>query len=698
MALLNVKTNAEIDAEKRKEVGMTISAENAVAEIEENRLVQHLRNKWDQALRAKRPVEERMIENIRQVSNQYSPQKLAQIREIGGSEIFIPLTDVKANNAIYWIRDILFTKPWGIKPTPEPDVPPSMVEDLKMKYVSEIVQQVQEKTAGQPVDMMQILNAVREMLPSVDEEIRKMVRVEVLEKAEAMERALNDVLTEGGWYEALYEAIWDIVVVKNGFIKGPIRRYKPVQTIRVDEFGNEQVVVERQIVTQYERVSPFDIYPEPDSRGIDDGYLFEHASYRRTDLYDLIGVEGYREDEIRAVLREFTTSGYRDWTGIEAQRAELEGREPMAVYESDKIDALIYWGTVPGRLLIEWGMSDMEIQDPDMDYHISAVLIGNHLIKVTINENKFGRKPYATTSYDVIPDSFWGRALPERVEGTAQACNAFARALVNNISMGSGPQVEINIQRLVGGQNADTTITPWKRWFTHNRMMQTGPAINFWQPNMHAQEIMYAFSAFSKMIDEHSGIPAYAHGDPQVGGGGNTASGLSMLITQAARAIKGVVRNIDQYITIPSVSFAYEELLQDEQFRDRIGDIKLVAMGSSALIEKQEKSVRMLEFLNITNNPTDSQITGIEGRAYLLEEVAKAHDIDPERFLSAVKSIPRATRLVPQVPPTSVAPPSSSGGSFGNTGNVTKNLDLAGATPAGTENRLFEKRGGPAEM
>jgi len=245
--------------------------------------------------------------------------------------------------------------------------------------------------------------------------------------------------------------------------------------------------------------------------------------------------------------------------------------------------------------------------------------------------------------------------------------------------MGSGPQVEINIDRIHGGLKGDMRLIPWKRWLTTNKMMQTGQAINFWQPQMHAQEILTVYSAFSKIADER-GIPSYAHGDPQVGGGGNTASGLSMLITQASRIIKGVIRNMDRFLIIPSIENTYNDMLIDPKYVKKIGDINLVAKGSSALIEKEQRAVRMLEFLNSTNNDIDQQITGIKGRAYLLGEVAKSHEIDPEKALAGM--------LNPQPSPGGGAtPPAKVGGGVDEGGNKvqgqsTQLVHGAGGHPA----------------
>ena len=184
---------------------------------------------------------------------------------------------------------------------------------------------------------------------------------------------------------------------------------------------------------------------------------------------------------------------------------------------------------------------------------------------------------------------------------------------------------------------------------------------------------------------------------------GNTASGLSMLITQAARGIKSVVKNIDRGLIEDSIMSTYDEMAIDPKYRDKVGDLNLKATGSSALIEKEQRAVRMLEFLAATNNPADQQLTGAEGRGYLLAETARAHGIDPDKALPGLKKMKTSAGMAPEmnkiqadaaaaenagIPPGEGAP--TPGGSPPN----AQNLDQAGNPVQGTSNQLFNEGGG----
>jgi hypothetical protein len=156
--------------------------------------------------------------------------------------------------------------------------------------------------------------------------------------------------------------------------------------------------------------------------------------------------------------------------------------------------------------------------------------------------------------------------------------------------------------------------------------MKEAPALQFYQPQMHVAELMQAYTFFSKIIDEQS-VPAYAHGDPNVSGAGNTASGLQQLIGASSRGIKAVVSNIDDDIIKPYIQRCYDYNLLNDNFPDAKGDINIVAGGINSINAKEQSASKQNEFLMAVANPLFAQILGTKKLNYLIDTVAKAHDI-----------------------------------------------------------------------
>ena len=158
------------------------------------------------------------------------------------------------------------------------------------------------------------------------------------------------------------------------------------------------------------------------------------------------------------------------------------------------------------------------------------------------------------------------------------------------------------------------------------------PAIRFHQPDMHAAELLQIFTFFSRQSDEVTGVPNYIYGSTAVGGAGRTASGLSMLMENAAKGIKHAILSLDA-ATSNMINRIYLHLMIHDPDTSIKGDMNIVSAGAiGAMIREQQESSRQ-DFMNQTNNPTDMQIIGLEGRAHMLREHAKTIFPDVDKIV-----------------------------------------------------------------
>ena len=202
------------------------------------------------------------------------------------------------------------------------------------------------------------------------------------------------------------------------------------------------------------------------------------------------------------------------------------------------------------------------------------------------------------------------------------------------MSLASGPQVAYDVSRLPVGEDL-TQMYPWKIWqFKDNG---TGGAtvqpISFFQPQSNAAELMGIYEKFATLADEYTGIPRYMTGDANVGGAGRTASGMSMLMSNAGKSIKNVVASVDRILkpAIERLYFYNMMYLDDPELK---GDVSIQAEGASALVMKQQQQQRQNEFLNIVcTNPVLTQLIGPEGIAVMLRETIKQMGFDADSIV-----------------------------------------------------------------
>ena len=628
--MLNVVSNSELRKREKEMVDKELAARQNNSVV--LGLSAHLRGCWDAARQAKKPIENIMLRGLRQRNGEYEADKLAQIHSQGGSDIYMQITEVKCRAAESWLRDILLdtgTPPWDLSPTPIPDLSPEQTEELQVAFAAVVTRIVEnEGRAPTPDEMVEL----KEM-------VAQDYRFKLLEAADnragKMKTKISDQFAQGGWADSFNEFITDLVTYPCAFIKGPVVRRQRKLGWAQGPDGKTIVEATEVIAPEFERVDPFRIYPEPGISNINEGYIFEHHPLSRTELSDLIGVPGYDDDAIRKVLDIGNGSSWIN-EDVELIKDEEERKFHSFNKPTETFDALEFWGKVTGKMLIEWGLDEEEIDDEFREYDANVWMVGNYVIKAILNYDPLGEKPYAKTSFIKRPGAFWGSGIPEIIEDIQGVCNAAARALVNNMGISSGPQVEVNLERIPPNEDI-TQMHPWKIWqVTNDPLGSSAPAVRFTQPDDNANTLLGVYDKFSKLADDHSGIPSYVYGDLNVQGAGRTSSGLSMLMGAAGKGIRQVVMHIDSDVIKPIVHRQFVYNMRYDEDETIKGDVEIMPKGSINLAVKETVNIRRLEFLNATANQIDMEIVGKDGRAAILREVAKGlqmpvDDIIPSR-------------------------------------------------------------------
>ena len=596
----------------------------------------YIRTCWQAARDNKdEEITDRLLKCLRLRKGEYTSAEKANIDRIqGDSVLFDKLVSVKCRAAEAWLNDVLLPpdeKPWGISTTPNPDLAPDklqkLIVELQGEYERMLYVQRQITNPNDPIAVKEAERLIERELEKFKDELMKDIREKGDKDTLALERDIDDGLTESGWYKVLRDVIPDIVTFPTGFIRGPVVRMKKVLSWGEDGAPAVETVPTR----EYDRISPFDIYPSPTAKTLQDSYLIQKHRFERKDLNDLIGVDGYDEAAIRKVLTEHGEGGLREWLSEDEERADLEDRPRDTLSAVDTIDCLEFWGSTQGSKLLEWGMDETEIPDPDIDYDINAFLIGNTVIGARLNPHPLGHRNYYSASFTKVTDSIWGEGVPEILEPKLKVINGCLQSIVRNMSMASGPMIGLDMSRLDPSNNPDE-IYPLKVWQFDGDPGNAGQPINFFQPDPIIDVLLKLYDYFYKQSGEDPGIPNYMYGSSDQGGAAKTASGLSMLMNAAGKVLKTVAANIDEGIIKPSIEGYWTHIMLNEPEK-ATGDIKIVPRASTYLIHKEQIQIRMQEFLQTTANQYDFQIMGLGGRAEVLRETLKPLGIRPDKVI-----------------------------------------------------------------
>ena len=93
-------------------------------------LAARLKAELDDAMQARKMVEDRWLQDLRQYRGQYEPAVQERLKKYRRSQVYYRLTTQKVNTLVARLMDLLFpqkTKNWGIEPTPDPMLPEDVI-------------------------------------------------------------------------------------------------------------------------------------------------------------------------------------------------------------------------------------------------------------------------------------------------------------------------------------------------------------------------------------------------------------------------------------------------------------------------------------------------------------------------------------------------------------------------------------------
>lgn len=631
-AVLRVVGPKELDAAiKARDEEMAAAADaSAIGDYSLSSMASYIRGEFDQYKRHRNNAvagwSDRLLSALRTFNGQYDVNKLNEIRKFGGSETYARIVAMKCRGASSLLRDVYLSpdRPWGLDASDDPKIPPEILAAINQLVEAEI--QTMAGMGEQPD-----ISKIRDRTMQLVEAARQAAKKKAESGARIAEDKLDEILKEGGFYKALAEFITDLPLFPFACIKGPVVRILPVVTWE----GNQATIKQVPRLT-WTRVSPFDIWWTPGVSDIEDAAVIERTRLTRADLNDLLDLPGYNTEAIRAVLDLYGRGGLNDDIDVtDAERAAQESRENPTMNYSGLINCLEYTGNIQGRMLVEQGMDPAQVPDPLRDYFVQAWVIGPYIIKVQMAPSPRKRHPYYITSFEKVPGTPVGNGLPDILADVQEAGNATLRALVNNLSIASGPQVVVHDDLLSNDEDGEE-LYPWKRWHVNRDPMGSNSSlkpIDFFQPNSNAQELLGVYQQFVNMADELSAIPKYLSGSGATGGAGRTASGLAMLMGNASKILQTVAANIDRDVLEPLLSALFDMIMLTDQTGVLSGDEKVRVLGVSVAVQKETQRARQLEFLQATANPIDVQIIGPKGRAAILRSVASTIGLPGEEIV-----------------------------------------------------------------
>lgn len=623
---LGVKSMTEGGTLETTETDETVSLKegNAEQESTDNQgLVSFVQERYRRSKDVRITDEGRWLTAFQNFRGVYGPE--VRFTEAEKSRAFIKITKTKVLAAFAQVVNILFSGnkfPIGVEASPVPEGISESVHIDPKEPAEQGGQGVPTAPTARP-DILEKLGPLKKGLERVKDKLKEgpgltpsaLTWEPAKEAAKKMEKKFQDQLYEAHAEKSLRSFAFELCLFGHGVFKGPFAKDK--EYAKWSPEGEYTPTI--QTIADFDFVSIWDCYPDPDARSIADcEYFVQRHKLSKTQLRDLKKRPHFRSDSIDLAIRDGYNYTEEYWEN------QLNDNKNLTTIE--RYEVLEYWGNADKDFS---EFTDMELpkQFKGRDQvQVNVWICNGHILRVVFNPFTPTRIPYQACPYELNPYSFFGIGVAENMMDTQLLMNGFIRMAVDNAVLSGNLIFEINENNLVPGQ--DYKLFPGKTFRTQG---QLGQSIYSHKFDNVTQECLAMFDKARQLADEATGIPSYAHGQGGVQGIGRTASGMSMLMGAAAQNIKEVVRNIDDYLLVPLAQALFAFNMQFAFDKDFIGDLQVVARGTESLMRNEIRSQKLMQFMQVTGNPMDAPFVK---RDYILRELAESLDLESDKVVN----------------------------------------------------------------
>ena len=473
--------------------------------------------------------------------------------------------------------------------------------------------------------------------------------------AKKMEKKIHDQLEESNARKELRNAAFETALFGTGIMKGPFAVDKEYPNWS-DEGEYSPVT---KTVPKCSSVSIWNFYPDPDASNMDDAeYVVERHKMSRTQMRALKNRPFFRSNSIDTAIS-MGESYTKEWWEQAMQDDEQEA-------QSERFSVLEFWGYMDTEMLKDQNVDIPKDMKESDQVSVNAWICNGQVLRLVLNPFTPSYIPYYAVPYEVNPYSFFGVGIAENMDDTQTLMNGFMRMAVDNAALSGNLIIEVDETNLVPGQ--DLSVYPGKVF--RRQGGAPGQALFGTKfPNV-SNENMQLFDKARVLADESTGFPSFAHGQTGVQGVGRTASGISMLMSAANGSIRNVVKNVDDYLLSP-LGKAFFNFNMQFDFDDSIkGDLEVKAQGTESLMANEVRSQRLMQFLQITQNPTLAPFSKMD---YIIREIAKSMDLDPDKLVNSMSDAKLQAELLKEFraenpdaqPQEGVQPPQGQGAPTG---------------------------------
>lgn len=514
-----------------------------------------------------------------------------------------------ARGVIGMLRDIYgqnTSSPFVLEPTPIVDLPKAIEDELKQVILNNYSSLLEAANYDE--------NQVKVQLADLKSLTMKQEQERAAKAAELLTTVVQDKLLDAEWHMAFeHDALQNFVMFPTLIVKCPVYKTKRVKVWNGNTYDSEL-----QTVLTVETINPFNFYPSPDAVSAQDAeYLIEKRRLTNSELYSLTAADGFDDDGINEVIDKYPEGYIEPYENAANSVTEVDANSVTAEENPTRCyDTIGYFGRVSGKVLAEYGVEGV---DTARMYEAEVWMIGSAIIKATLNPDPLGRRPFYTTSFEPIPNSFWGECPITRIFEHQRACTSAIAHLFRNVSFTSGPIIERDKSKLVVDDDNSADMTPYKVIDVKPGLTASSSLYRFSEFPSRINDMVAIYDKFKAEAYEAIGIPkALFGGVDGMGTIGRTSGGIATVYAQGSKAIKYSMRLLEECIIEPVIQRIVDDTLMMTSDDRLKGDVRVRARGVSGIVERDNKR-EQLNWAIQSLGPL-MQLQGPDGQPYIPPE------------------------------------------------------------------------------
>lgn len=522
------------------------------------------------------------------------------------SRILLNIIKPKTNSAVSRVEEMLVPhdeKPWDSEPTPIPELD----EAIESKDKSPV-----QLSDGAPQPAYLVAQMVKDQAAEASKNMNLWIEDQFV-------MGKND-RKSGTVYAEMRKVIRAAGKLGTGVLKGPymiarrFRRWKIDPKSRVAELE-----IEVKNCPTSKCIDPRDLFPDP-SCGDDvhnGSYIIERDYLTARQLRDLADDDSYDRAAIAQALRDGPVS-----RAIDPMRSRDSGIG--VVQDSEVFETFYYYGDVDIDTMAAMGLdgdSEGLTEDERILAAVPAIvtIVNGKAIKAVVNPLETGAFPYDLFVWEPVSGQPWGRGVPSKGAAPQRIMTAAIRRMMENAGMSAGPQVVTAGNGCIVPSDGSNAIVGRKHWgfFPNDVIDDVRKAFAIFSVPSMQKELLEILRMALEMLDQLTNLPLLLQG--MTGAAPETLGGMELLMQNSNSPLRVIAKQFDDQLIVPHLGRYYDLGMQIAPENCR-GDLRMVARGSTALVQREMAKELLMQLYPIADDPA----LRID-KAKLIKELASGH-------------------------------------------------------------------------